>query len=155
MRLLVSTTLCALALLGYGGETVASGAPTTVQDFRLAYKRTGGVAASTQTLAIRPGRRATVTTSGTPTGGTRTEFRLAVGRVRLLQRSLSRADLGSIPPAGPSGCADCYAYDLRYDGHHLELEEVDVPPRLRTVFDEIDAIIAAHATPPGARAGHG
>ncbi|HKZ12224.1 MAG TPA: hypothetical protein VJL81_00120 [Solirubrobacterales bacterium] len=155
MRLLVPTTLCALALLGCGSATAASAAATTVHDFRLAYKRTGGVASSTQTLAVRPGRRATATTSGTPTGRTRTEFRLDIRRVRSLQRSLSQADLDSIPPAGPSGCADCYAYDLRYDGHHLELEEVDVPPRLRAVFDEIDAIIVAHAAAPVAPAARG
>ena len=83
----------------------------------------------------------------------RTEFPLAVRRVRSLQRSLARADLDSIPPPGPGGCADCYAYNLRYQGHHIELEEVDVPPRLRAVFDQIDAIIAAHIAQPTARGG--
>jgi hypothetical protein len=114
-----------------------------VHDFKLAYQRTGGIASSTRTLAVRPGRLATATTSGTSAGPKRTEFRLAVRSVLSLQRGLAQARLGSIPPPGPGGCADCYAYDLRYQGHHIELEEVDVPPRLRKVFDEIDSIIDA------------
>jgi len=141
MRFLVVPILCALALVG--GTTAASAEPTSVHDFTLAYKRTGGIASSTQTLAVRTGRLATATTSGTSAGRHRTEFRLAISSVRSLQRGLSQARLGSIPPPGPGGCADCYAYDLRYQGHHIELEEVDVPARLRKVFDEIDAIIAA------------
>jgi len=154
MRFLVAPILCALALVGCG-TTAASAEPTSVHDFTLAYKRTGGVASSTQTLAVRPGRLATATTSGTSEGPKRTEFPLAVRRVRSLQRSLARADLDSIPAPGPGGCADCYAYDLRYQGHHIELEEVDVPPRLRAVFDQIDALIAARIASPTARGGQG
>jgi hypothetical protein len=142
MRFLVVPILCALAIVGCGA-TAASAEPASVHDFTLAYKRTGGIASSTQTLAVRAGRLATATTSGTSAGRHRTEFRLAVPSVRSLQKGLSQARLGSIPPPGPSGCADCFAYDLRYEGHHIELEEVDVPARLRKVFDEIDAIIAA------------
>jgi len=142
MRFLAATILCALALVGCGA-TAASAEPASVHDFTLAYKRTGGIAASTQTLAVRPGRFATATTSGTSAGRNRSEFRLAIGTVRSLQRRLSQARLDSIPPPGPGGCADCFAYDLRYEGHHIELEEVDVHARLRKVFDEIDAIIAA------------
>jgi hypothetical protein len=151
MRLVLAAVLCALALLGCGGAAAAVAAPAPVQDFKLAYQRTGGVASSTQTLAVRPGRLATATTGGSSAGRTRTEFRLGIRRVRALQRGLERARLDSIPPAGPSGCADCYAYDLRYEGHHVELDEVDVPPRLRAVFDQIDAIIAARIGAPAAR----
>jgi hypothetical protein len=151
MRLVLASIFSALALLGSGGAAVAAADSTSVDDFTLAYKRTGGVASSTQTLAVRSGRHATATGSGTSEGRTRSEFPLTARRVRSLQRSLSRADLDSIPPAGPSGCADCYAYDLKYEGHHLELEEVDVPPRLRAVFEQLDAIIAAHLAAPTAR----
>jgi hypothetical protein len=153
MRFAVATALCALALIGCGGASSASAAPAAVEDFTLAYQRTGGIASSTQTLAVRPGRRATATTGGTAEGRKRSEFPLSVSRVRSLQRALTRARLDSIPPPGPSGCADCYAYDLRYDGHRIELEEVDVPPRLRVVFDQIDAIIAAGIATPTARGG--
>jgi hypothetical protein len=147
MRRLVPTIFCALALLGLGGEAVAATAADTapVGEFRLAYKRSGGIAGSTQTLAVRPGRRATATTDTGPTERTRVEFRLSPRRVRALQQVLAKADIGSIPPPGPSGCADCFLYDLRYDGHHIEMEEVDVPPRLAPVFAQLDAIIAAHA----------
>jgi hypothetical protein len=155
MRFTVVTALCALALIGCGGASAASAEPTSVHDFTLAYKRTGGIAASTQTLAVRAGRLATATVSGTSQGRMRTEFPLAIRRVRSLQQSLARADLDSIPPPGPGGCADCYAYNLRYQGHHIELEEVDVPPRLRAVFDQIDAIIAAQIARPTARGGQG
>jgi hypothetical protein len=148
MRRLVPTILCALALLGLGATAVAAADPSPVGEFKLAYKRSGGVAGGGQTLAVRPGRRATATTDTGPTERTRVEFRLPVRRVRALQQSLARADIGSIPPPGPSGCADCFLYDLRYDGHRVQLEEVDVPPRLAAVFAQLDAIIAAHATTP-------
>jgi hypothetical protein len=151
MRLVLASISCALALVAGGSAAAMAADSTSVEDFTLAYKRTGGVAASTQTLAVRPRRLATATGSGTSAGRKRSEFPLTVRRVRSLQRSLSRADLGSIPPPGPSGCADCYAYDLRYEGHHVELEEVDVPPRLRAVFDALDAIIATHLAAPTAR----
>ncbi len=144
MRFLVVPIICTLTLVG-GGTTAASAEPASVHDFTLAYKRTGGIAASTQTLAVRKGRFATVTTSGSSAGSHRSQFRLAIPKVRSLRKALSQAGLGSIPPPGPGGCADCYAYNLRYEGRHLELEEVDVPARLRKVFDEIDAIIAAHS----------
>jgi hypothetical protein len=143
MRSFAATILSALALLACGACAASADLPP-VHDFTLAYKRTGGIAASTQTLAVRPGRLATATTAGAPGSGHRAEFRLAIPSVRSLQRGLSRAHLGSIPGAGPGGCADCFAYDLRYRGHHVALEEIDVPPRLRTVFDEIDSIIATH-----------
>jgi hypothetical protein len=142
MRSLVATILSALALLACGGSAAAAELPP-VHDFTLAYKRTGGIAASTQTLAVRAGRLAIVTTEGAPGSGHRAEFRLAIPSVRSLQRGLSQAHLGSIAD-GPGGCADCFLYDLRYRGHHVALEEVDIPPRLRRVFDEIDSIIAAH-----------
>ncbi|MBS1893755.1 MAG: hypothetical protein JST59_20840 [Actinobacteria bacterium] len=143
MRTFAATMISALAL-ALGGATAASADLPPVHDFTLAYKRTGGVAASTQTLAVRAGRRATVATGGTSAGRHRTEFRLAVSDVRSLQKGLSQARLDTIPAPGPGGCADCFLYDLRYQGHHIALEEVDVPARLRMVFDEIDAIIAAH-----------
>ncbi len=157
MRCAAAIVLCVLALIGCGGATAASAesASASVHDFTLAYQRTGGIASSTQTLAVRPGRLATATISGSSEGRKRSEFPLPARRVRSLQQSLSRADLDSIPPPGPGGCADCYAYDLRYHGHHIELEEVDVPPRLRAVFDQIDAIIAARIAAPTARGGQG
>ena len=151
MRFAVATVLCALALIGCGGATAASAEPTSVHDFTLAYKRSGGVASSTQTLAVRRGRQATATTSGSSQGLQRSEFPLPVRRVLSLRRSLERADLDSIPGPGPGGCADCFAYNLRYQGHHIEREEIDVPPRLRAVLDQIDAIIAAHIAAPTAR----
>ena len=143
MRSFAATILAALALLACGASMASAELPP-VDDFTLAYQRSGGIAASTQTLAVRAGRHATVTTKGAPGSGHRSEFRLAVGTVRSLQRALSQARLGSIPGPGPGGCADCFLYDLRYRGHHVALEEIDVPPRLRRVFDQLDSIIAAH-----------
>ena len=134
----------------FGGAAVAAADSTSVEDFTLAYKRTGG-SPRARRRSRSAGRAATATGSGTSAGRKRSEFPLTARRVRSLQRSLSRADLGSIPPAGPGGCADCYVYDLKYEGHHLELEEVDVPPRLRAVFDALDAIIATHLAAPTAR----
>jgi len=151
MRFLAATILGLMAFAaGAAGATAAAQLPPA-GDFALVYERSGGLAASTQSLRVTPGGFAVAESSGTRAGEQRAKFRLGGRRIRSLQRGLLRADLGSIHER-QGGCADCYVYSITYEGVSLELEETEVPPRLRTVFDEIEAIITAHTIPPNARA---
>jgi hypothetical protein len=153
MRFLAMTILSLLAL-ATGGEATAAAAATAqlplARDFSLAYERSGGLAASTQSLRVSHGGFATAESSGTRAGAGEATFRLGGRRIRSLQRGLQRADLGSIPDR-QGGCADCYVYSLAYEGTSLKLEETEVPPRLARVFAQLDAIITAHTVPPNAR----
>jgi hypothetical protein len=144
-----------MAFAASAGEAAATSATAElprVRDFALVYERGGGLAASTQSLRVSPGGLAIAESSGTRAGERRVKFHLGGRRIRSLQRDLSSADLGSIPER-QGGCADCYVYSITYEGASLELEETEVPARLRTVFGEIEAIITAHTIPPAARAG--
>jgi hypothetical protein len=154
MRLRAVTILGLLALaLGGGAVATAATAPLPrARDFALFFERSGGLAASTQSLRVTPGGNATAESSGTRAGAGEAKFHLGGRRIRSLQRGLRRADIGSIP-GRMGGCADCYIYSLVYEGTSLSLEETEVPPLLETVFRELEAIITAHTVPPNARAG--
>jgi hypothetical protein len=154
MRFLAATILGLMAFAASAGEAAASAELPRARDFSLAYERSGGLAASTQSLRVSPGGRAIAETSGTRAGERRVKFHLGGRRIRSLQRGLSRADIGSIPER-QGGCADCYVYSITYEGTSLELEETEVPPRLASVFNEIEAVITAHTVPPNARSAQG
>jgi hypothetical protein len=134
-----------------GGATTAAQLPPA-GDFALVYERSGGLAASTQSLRVSHGGSAVAASSGTRAGEQRAKFRLGGRRIRSLQRGLLRADLGSIHER-QGGCADCYVYSITYEGSSLELEETEVQPRLHAVIGEIEAVISAHTIPPNARVG--
>jgi hypothetical protein len=153
MRLLVATILCGMATAACGASAAPATAPLPpTHDFALVYERSGGLAASTESLRVAPGGSAVAATSGTRAGERRVRFQLGERRIRALQRGLRRADLGSISER-QGGCADCYIYSITYEGISLELEETEVPPRLRAVFGQIETIVSTHTIPPNARLG--
>ena len=120
--------------------------------FAVSYQRSGGLAASSESLVVTRGGHAIAESSGTRAGDRHVEFRLGARRIRLLQRALDRADLGSIAQGPNGGCADCYLYSISYEGDRAEFDQSTIPPRLEIAISEIEAIIAAHTIPPNARA---
>jgi hypothetical protein len=151
VRSFLASVLCLAALAAGAGEATAAPLPPA-HDFAMNYERSGGFAPSTESLRVSPGGFAVATSGGTRAGERKVRFRLGVRRIRSLQLGLRRAHLASIPP-GKGGCADCFLYSLDYEGASLELEEVDVPPRLAAAFGQIEEVISAHTIPPNARAG--
>jgi hypothetical protein len=152
MRLVLASISCALVLVA-GGVAAAATAPLPpAKDFALTFERGGGFAPAPTSLTVRPGGSAVATTTGTRTGERKVKFQLGPRRIRSLQRSLRRANLGSIQ-AGKGGCADCFVYSITYEGDSVELEEVDVPTRLEGAIDEIETVISNHTIPPNARLG--
>ena len=150
---LPAIVLACLAVLGGGGkrEARAAAAPAPPPgSFAIFYQRSGGFAPSTSTLIVRPGRHAVAATGGSRAGENRVEFRIGKRRVLALERALRQAGFASLEDPGPSGCADCFEYEIRYRGHSLEVDESEMPPALEPVIGELEAIVTAHAIPPNA-----
>jgi hypothetical protein len=142
--LLVTALAClAAAAPGCGGPATRQSPPPAA--FAISYERSGGLAATPQKLAVAPGRHGVLTTSG-PSGRQTVRFRVGVTRIETLRRALERADFETIetPSPDPAGCADCYFYALRYEGHEVSFSQLEVPKGLRGVVDQLEAVIAAH-----------
>ena len=150
MRLLAATFACTLAL-ATGAASAAAPAPLPPPgSFAIFYERSGGFAPSTSKLIVRPGRHAVAATSGGRGGEDQVAFTIGRGRVLELERGLRRAGFFSIEDPGPSGCADCFEYEIRYRGHSLGVDEAEMPARLEPVIGELEALVTAHAIPPNA-----
>jgi hypothetical protein len=151
---LPALVLACLAALGGGcdrGAATAAAAPLPPPgSFAIFYQRSGGFAPSTSTLVVRPGRHAVAETGGSRAGERRVEFTIAKRRVQALQRGLRRAGFAAIEDPGPSGCADCFEYEIRYGGHSLAIDQSELPSRLEPVIGELEAVVSAHAIPPNA-----
>ena len=148
---LPALVLACLTALGGGCEREAVAAPAPLPppgSFAIFYQRSGGIAASTSTLIVRPGRHAVAATSGTRAGENRVEFRIGKRRVQALQRGLRRAGFFAIEDPGESGCADCFEYEIRYRGHSVSVDQAEMPARLGPVVSELESIVTAHAIPP-------
>ena len=150
---LPAIVLACLAVLGGGCDREARAAAAPLPppgSFAIFYQRSGGFAPSTSTLIVRPGRHAVAATGGSRAGENRVEFRIGKRRVLALERALRQAGFASLEDPGPSGCADCFEYEIRYRGHSLEVDESEMPPALEPVIGELEAIVTAHAIPPNA-----
>ena len=149
MRLLAATLACTLALATAAVASAAAPAPLPAPgSFAIFYERSGGFAPSTSTLIVRPGRHAVAATGGSRAGANRVEFRIGKRRVLALERGLRQAGFASIEDPGPSGCADCFEYEIRYRGHSLAIDESEMPSRLEPLIGELESIVTAHAIPP-------
>jgi len=151
---LPALVLACLAALGGGcdrdGATTAATPLPPAGSFAIFYERSGGFAPSTSTLIVRPGRHAVAATGDSRAGQNRVEFRIAKRRVLALERGLRQAGFDSIGDPGPSGCADCFEYEIRYRGHSLSIDESEMPSRLEPVIGELESVVTAHAIPPNA-----
>ena len=49
-----------------------------------------------------------------------------------------------MPNPRPSGCADCFYYDINYRRHSVEFSQLDQPPALVGVVDQLEAMAEAH-----------
>jgi hypothetical protein len=118
-----------------------------VESFAIAYKRSGGLKPSGRALTVRAGRRAAAARSE-PDGMVghylSTHFRIGFRPVKRLRAALERADFQAIAQPGPSTCADCYSYDMRYRGRELIFGDSTLPETLRPVVARLEALIEAH-----------
>jgi hypothetical protein len=112
------------------------------------YERSGGIASVPERLMLEEDGSATVEAG---VDGDRGSFELEGDELDQLRAELEAADFDAIEqPPQPSGCADCYVYEIVYHGATISYDEADPPPAsVATVVAHLGEITADHY-PPGA-----
>ena len=124
--------LALVLLAGCGGDDEPTTTPTS--GTLVAYERTGGVASMPQSLVVQADGAATVEAGVDPA---REQFELDDGELEQLRTELGAADLaGFEQPDQPSGCADCYAYEVTSGGDTISYDESQEVP------DAVTALVA-------------
>jgi lipopolysaccharide export system protein LptA len=123
-------TLLSLALmLALAAVPAAATAKTLVS-----FEQSGGIAGVSVSVAVST----TAHVTGDVKGGDRSH-RLRAATLRHLRRLLADAQWDRAN-AGPSHCADCFAYVVRYHGHRASYDDSQsrqVPSSVRAVVAEL------------------
>ncbi len=126
-------TLLSLALmLALAAVPAAATAKTLVS-----FEQSGGIAGVSVSVAVST----TAHVTGDVKGGDRSH-RLRAATLRHLRRLLAGARWDRANP-GPSHCADCFAYVVRYQGHRASYDDSQsrqVPGSVRAVVAELGRI---------------
>jgi hypothetical protein len=123
-------TLLPLAFMVALAATPAAATAKTLVSF----EQSGGFAGVSVSVAV--------STTGHVTGdvsGGHGSHRLRAATLRHLRRLLADARWDRASP-GPSRCADCFAYVVRYHGHRASFDDSQsrqVPGSVRAVVDEL------------------
>jgi hypothetical protein len=123
-------TLLALAFMVALAATPAAATAKTLVSF----EQSGGIAGVSVSVAVSTTGHVT----GDVSGGHRTHH-LRAATLRRLRRLLADARWDRASP-GPSHCADCFAYVVRYHGHRASFDDSQsrqVPGSVRAVVDEL------------------
>jgi hypothetical protein len=144
MGLLATALMCAALGAGCGSPPAVPAAARPASHFAIAFERSGGLKARTETLVVRPGLHARATG---PKGNRQASarFRMKVRSAEELRRQLARAHFAHIESTEyPGTCADCYVYSIDYRGHTVVFFDSKAPPGLGEVVDELEAEVIAH-----------
>lgn len=115
------------------------------------YSRSGGIAGIEERLLVDRGGRATVSIGG----GSPTSFTLSDSELGRLEAALQAADLAAVTDR-ETGCADCFRYEVTYDGTTVAYDEVaEPPPSVAAVVSQLGGLVAEHSPAGGAAAGPG
>jgi hypothetical protein len=80
--------------------------------------------------------------------GAREEFVLEADELETLRSELEAADLDEVAqPPGPTGCADCYVYEVAYGGETISYEEsleAAIPASVIALVSHLSEITADH-----------
>jgi hypothetical protein len=114
-----------------------------IEKFSVSYERSGGLAAMSQKVAIKPGRRGEASAStGHETRAVR--FRPSVLKVKQLRNGLSDPRFKLLESSPSGSCADCYVYSLVYREHSVSIAEPDVPVWLAKTIGRLEALVETH-----------
>ncbi|MDX6583675.1 MAG: hypothetical protein QOI10_2859 [Solirubrobacterales bacterium] len=144
MRVLILLSACALvACAGGCGEDGATTAPGTGE--LVTYARTGGVASMPVRLVISDGGEATIE-FGVDVNASPISFALGAPELESLRADLEAAEFDAVEqPPEPTMCADCFAYEIIYDGDTTSYDETaSVPESVGAVVSHLDEITGAH-----------
>jgi hypothetical protein len=138
MRLLLTvlaTAALAVALQACGTESAPAAPPSGFAP--VTFHRTGGFAGVDDRVKVYRDRRVTVRHR---TGETQ-HRRLSVAAMKGLRRDLAAAHLERpLEQPGPSGCADCFIYDVASGGHSVHVSEDNVPERVRPLLARLSRL---------------
>ncbi len=146
-ELVLLGTCLAVVAAGCGGDDTT----TTTADpgILVTYSRSGGVASMPESLVIRADGSATVEAGVT---GAREEFELDPDELARVRTELEAAEFDDVAdPPVQTGCADCYVYEITYDGTTMSYDESQaaLPASVTAVVTHLSEITADHY-PPGA-----
>ena len=140
-----SMLLAALALVLTLGSSACDETTPTQDDpgtprTLLTYQRSGGFAGLTQRLEVLTD--GTATSEGT--GVNKSEFEVSDERVRQLSDALGDIDWArAADEPENTACADCYIYDIAYEGHRVSTMATGNSGReLRDLLSLVNAIIS-------------
>jgi hypothetical protein len=136
----------ALLAAGCGDDDQAPEAPESGP--LVTYARSGGVAGVPERLVVERDGAATVEVG---IEGARQSFELPVDELEQLRSELEAADFESVDdPPSPPTCADCFVYEIVYDGTTISYDDANPPPEsVSSVVASLAAITGDHY-PPGA-----
>ncbi len=151
MRVLVAIGACVAAIVVGCGDDESS---TTESDSGnlVSYERTGGVASMPERMTIEAGGSGIVEAGVDPA---REAFELGSDELEQLRSELEAADFeGFEQRSEPTGCADCYVYEVTYDGTTVSYDQSEtIPEPMTAAVAHLSEIAAAHypadaGTPP-------
>jgi hypothetical protein len=145
MRVLILAACATVAVIaGCGGDESTTTTPEA--GTLVTYERTGGFASMPQSLVIEADGSATVEAGVDPA---REAFELTDEELGRLQAELDAADfVGFDLSTEPTGCADCYAYELTYGGTTISYDESEsVPEPMTILVTHLNEIAGAHYPP--------
>jgi hypothetical protein len=135
---------CTAFVAGCGGDDPATTTPGS--GALVTYSRTGGVASVPEQLVVEADGTATVEAG---IGTARHSFELDQNELDQLRAELEAADLGAFePPPGPSACADCFSYEVVYNGTTVSYDDAHPPAAaVASVVAHLGQITADHYPP--------
>jgi hypothetical protein len=130
--------LIAATAIGCGGG--AGSTDPTADGPLVTYSRGGGIAGVDERLRIEPDGSAVVSVG---IDGRQSSFALTDHELAQLRGELEAADLGSVDAQGPpTGCADCFVYELTYGGRTISYDEASpVPEPVATVVADLGTLV--------------
>jgi hypothetical protein len=141
-RLVPFVALALAGLAGCGGDDATSPAESGTL---VTYERTGGFASMPESLVIEADGAATVEAGVDPA---RETFQLDADELEQVRSELEAADFEAVESGVPTGCADCYEYDITYDGTTVSYDESqDVPDSVGVAVAHLSEITADHYPP--------
>ncbi len=133
----------ALVAIGCGDDEPATTAPDS--SALVTYARSGGIASMPESLVVRNDGSATVEAG---VKGAREEFVLDADELETLRSELEAADFDEIAlPPGPTGCADCYVYEVAYGSETISYDDsvgAAIPASVSAVVSRLSEITADH-----------
>lgn len=147
MGRVITIALSLFAIAGCGDDATTPEPPQDPQTGPLVtYSRGGGVAAVDEQLRVERDGAATVIAGYGPTEPQ--TFQIGEDELALLESELDAADFEAIDP-GPTGCADCFIYEVTYDANSYSYDDVADPPQsVLTAVGHLGQLTADHYPPP-------